>query len=363
MSMKLYDTLIESVNEMSPPLKGTYSCVLIGGLDTRPGDKPLSWQVEQLRTATGYDNIKGFRFTVDGTTLKGFFNENPNIPVFMFSKGCEKVNEVLKCNVDKSKIYVIEPWCGSSNSMNFFNNVASKIPSNHIFVGGNSSRGGGINGATSSKSKSHWGAIASVGQTVGKTTTKPHGGAILSSAREVGRMFNSNPIQSVSPKIVGGKITEDINEQIIGKVMDKIKSFFGADTSKNPADKPFSVENLKAEIIKQKIKYPNIALAQAVLESGHFGSAIFLDNNNLFGMKKPSVRKTLATGENRGHATFKNWVDSVIDYKLFQDQNGYSSLSVKDYMKKLGKDYCPGCDYENKIKEQMAYNKKKGIFI
>jgi hypothetical protein len=360
--MKLYDTLIESVNEMSPSLKGTYSCVLIGGLDTRPGDKPLSWQVEQLRNATGYDNIKGFRFTVDGTTLKGFFNENPNIPVFLFSKGCERVNEVLKCNVDRTKIYVIEPWCGSSNSMNFFNNVSSKIPSNHIFVGGNSSRGGGINGAVSSESKSHWGAIASVGQMVGKTTSKSDGGSMLSSTREIGRMFNSSPIQSVNPKIVGGKITEDIKEQIIGKIVKKVKSFFD-DGDVTNSYKPFSVENLKSEIVKQGIKYPNIVLAQAVLESGHFKSDIFLDNHNIFGMKKPSVRKTKATGENRGHATFNNWVDSVIDYKMFQDQNGYSNLSVNDYMKKLGTDYCPGCNYEKKIKEQMAYNKKKGLTI
>lgn len=322
--MKLYDTLIESVNEMSPSVKGTYSCVLIGGLDTRPGDKPISWQVEQLRNATGYDNIKGFRFTVDGVTLKDFFNNNPRIPVFLFSKGCEKVVDVLKCNVDRNKIYVIEPWCGSSNSMSFFNNVASKIPSYHIFVGGNSSRGNGISGASSSKAKTHWDAIASVGS-----------------------MFKNN----------------NLKEQVINKIFDKVKSFFGASTPKNPTEKPFSLANLKSEIIKQGIKYPNIVLAQAVLESGHFGSAIFLDNNNLFGMKKPSVRKTLATGENRGHATFRNWVDSVIDYKMFQDQNGYSNLSVKDYMKKLGKEYCPGCDYENKIKEQMAYNKKKGIFI
>ena len=361
--MKLYDTLIESVNEMSPSSKGTYSCVLIGGLDTRPGDKPLSWQVEQLRNATGYDNIKGFRFTVDGTTLKGFFNENPNIPVFLFSKGCERVNEVLKCNVDRTKIYVIEPWCGSSNSMNFFNNVSSKIPSNHIFVGGNSSRGGGINGAASSKSKSHWGAIASVGQMVGKTTIKSDGGSMLSSTREIGKMFNSNPIQSVNPKIVGGKITENIKEQIIGKIVNKVKSFFDAGDVTN-SYKPFNMSNLRSEIVKQNIKYPNIVLAQAILESGaQFNSHVFLDNHNLFGMKKPSVRKTLATGENRGHATFNNWIDSVKDYKMFQDQNGYSNLSVSDYMKKLDSDYCPGCGYSKKIKEIMGDIKRKGLTI
>ena len=325
--MKFYDILKKTDIKKNLPLKGKYSCVLIGGYDDRSGDKTLSWQINQLQQSTGINDIKGFRYNVSTTELKTFFDNNPNILVFMFSKGCEKINELLKCNVNKNRIYIIEPWVGSSNSLSFFNTVATKIPANHIFVGGNASRGHGINGARSSNSKGHWGSIASVGQ-----------------------MF-------------GGMLKENIREQIINKVMDKVKSFFGADISKNPTDKPFSVENLKSEIVKQGIKYPNIVLAQAVLESGHFDSDIFKENNNLFGMKKPSVRKTLATGENRGHATFKNWVDSVRDYKMFQDQNGYSNLSVNDYMKKLGTDYCPNCNYEKKIKEQIDHNKKKGIKI
>jgi uncharacterized FlgJ-related protein len=154
-----------------------------------------------------------------------------------------------------------------------------------------------------------------------------------------------------------------LEEQMVSKIMNKIKSLFGAETPKNPTIKPFSLQNLKNEIVKQNIKYPNIALAQAVHESGHFSSNVYLENNNLFGMKKPNVRKTTAVGENRGHATYKNWVDSVRDYKLFQDELGYSKLSVKDYMKKLDTDYCPGCNYPKKIKDQLEYNKKNNIFI
>lgn len=317
--MKLYDTLIESVDDLEPSVKGIYSCVLIGGLDTRPRDKSISWQVEQLKNATGFKNVKGFRWSVDGTTLKDFFNQNPKIPVFMFSKGCEKVYEVLKCDVSVNRIYLIEPWCGSSSSMNFFNNVATKIPPYHIFVGRDTGTGYGIRGAVSSESKSHWDSIASVG-----------------------RMF-------------GGTM----NEQIIDKIMNKVKSFMGVSNSY----KPFSIDNLKAEIVRQGIKQPNIVLAQATWESGHFKSDIFKENHNLFGMKQPKVRKTLATGENRGHATFNNWVDSVKDYKIFQDENGYSGLSYDQYMKKLDTDYCPGCNYSKNITSMIKYNKKNNIFI
>jgi len=42
--------------------------------------------------------------------------------------------------------------------------------------------------------------------------------------------------------------------------------------------------------------------AQAGFETGNFTSVIFKENNNLFGMKLPKVRKTTAIGENRGHA-------------------------------------------------------------
>ena len=134
-------------------------------------------------------------------------------------------------------------------------------------------------------------------------------------------------------------------------------------TSEKTEPKPFSLENLKAEIIKQGIKYPNIALAQAFWESKHFKSHIFTENNNLFGMKRPRVRKNVATGENFNHATYNNWVDSVRDYKLMQDELGYSSLNVDGYFKKLDTDYCPGCNYSKNIKSMIKYNQKKGITI
>jgi hypothetical protein len=322
--MKLYDTFIESIDDKDPSIGGDYSCAFIGGLDDRPGDKTLSWQVNELKNSTGFNKVMGFRYNVSTSVLKTFFTNNPKIPVFMYSKGCEKFYELIKCDVSKNRIYLIEPWVGSSSSLSFFNGVATKIPANHIFVGGDAGRGKGINGAVSSNSKGHSESIASVGQ-----------------------MFGN---------LMGGMI----KEQIVDKIINRVKSFFGNDEVSN---KPFSVENLKSEIVKQGIKYPNIVLAQATWESGHFKSDIFKENNNLFGMKKPSVRKTLATGENRGHATFKNWVDSVIDYKMFQDQNGYSNLSVKDYMTKLEKQYCPGCDYANKITKMMDYNKRKGLTI
>ena len=129
--------------------------------------------------------------------------------------------------------------------------------------------------------------------------------------------------------------------------------------SQLPFAQKFSPQNLQQEIVKQGIKYPDIAMAQAKIESGHFTSPIFQENNNLFGMKLPSVRQTTAIGKNRGHAKYKTWQDSVKDYKLWQDTQGWSNLPKDVYLKKLSDDYCspPDCPkgyYSNLVKKTMA---------
>jgi len=62
---------------------------------------------------------------------------------------------------------------------------------------------------------------------------------------------------------------------------------------------------------------PFLLYAQAVHETGDFTSNVF-KNNNLFGMKQPTVRENLATGTANGHATFNSQLDSVKDYVLRQ---------------------------------------------
>jgi hypothetical protein len=129
--------------------------------------------------------------------------------------------------------------------------------------------------------------------------------------------------------------------------------------SKLPFVTPFSKENLEKEINKQGIKYPDIVMAQAKIESGHFTSAIFKENNNLFGMKLPAQRKTTAIGKNRGHAKYETWQDSVKDYKIWQDTLGWSSLSKETYIQKLSDKYCmpPDCPkgyYSKIVKKTMA---------
>lgn len=57
--------------------------------------------------------------------------------------------------------------------------------------------------------------------------------------------------------------------------------------------------------------------AQAAHETYGFISRIYQENNNCFGMKLALIRKTTATGEKYGHATYDNLEQCIKDYKIY----------------------------------------------
>ena len=81
---------------------------------------------------------------------------------------------------------------------------------------------------------------------------------------------------------------------------------------------PFSEDLLKECLDYEGVKYRDIVLLQSRLETGNYTSDIFRNGNNLFGMKYPGLRPTVATGIYRDHAQYAHWSDSVIDYALWQ---------------------------------------------
>jgi len=117
-------------------------------------------------------------------------------------------------------------------------------------------------------------------------------------------------------------------------------------------DKP-NYELLWSELKANDVKFPEIVFAQAVLESGHFKSFIFRTNNNLFGMRYPKVRETLATGAKSGYAVFSDWQSSVKDYKLWQDRfiqkRGIDTKA--EYLTELDKVYSESNGYSAKLKK------------
>lgn len=103
------------------------------------------------------------------------------------------------------------------------------------------------------------------------------------------------------------------------------------------------------------VKWPEIAFAQAVLESGHFKSTVFKQNNNLFGMRLPRKRESVAKGTSMGYATYASWQASVMDYKLYQDYvcEKRKIDSKDEYMGYIKRSYSQSSGYINLLRKIM----------
>ena len=111
----------------------------------------------------------------------------------------------------------------------------------------------------------------------------------------------------------------------------------------------FSEVKLKEYIIGLNIKFPHIVFAQAKLESGYFKSTIFKENNNLFGMKIETRRPTTNKGENRGHAVFDTWKESVLDYAFYQARFLGDIKTEGEYIQYLKANYAEDPGYVEKV--------------
>lgn len=123
----------------------------------------------------------------------------------------------------------------------------------------------------------------------------------------------------------------------------------------------FSKEALANEIKCNKFKYPDIIMAQALLESGHFTSPVYKENNNLFGMRLPVNRYTLATGSNLNHATYNNWKQCVEDRMIYEALflHGLSRVQYKKYLDRV---YAEGSNYTLKLEQIINKNNLKAYF-
>lgn len=100
---------------------------------------------------------------------------------------------------------------------------------------------------------------------------------------------------------------------------------------------PLTEKNLKKELIKQNIKYPNIVLAQAKLESNLGKSNVAANTNNLFGLRK-----------GKRYRRFSHWTESVKAYKNLV-QSKYSGGNYYTFLNKIG--YAEDPNYIDKLKD------------
>ena len=91
-------------------------------------------------------------------------------------------------------------------------------------------------------------------------------------------------------------------------------------------NKELNIENLMAVLRQYDVKFPQIVAAQALLETGYFTSRVCLENNNLFGLRRPS---------NGSYYTFNSWEESVKAYKDYV-QYKYKGGNYYDFLNRIG---------------------------
>lgn len=124
----------------------------------------------------------------------------------------------------------------------------------------------------------------------------------------------------------------------------------------------FTEEKLIKNIKDLNFKFPHIVLAQAIQETGDFKSNVFLENNNLFGMKQAKVRITLAKGTNRGHAYYHNWQESLHDYAIYYSTYLSKIRTEEEYFNYLEQNYAEDTEYINRLQKIIELRKLKEKF-
>jgi uncharacterized FlgJ-related protein len=118
----------------------------------------------------------------------------------------------------------------------------------------------------------------------------------------------------------------------------------------NDKKNEFSETKLREYILELNIKFPHIVLAQSQLETGHYTSKIFKENNNLFGMKEAKQRPTTNKGTENDHAYYDNWKESVQDYAMYSARYLNQIKTQEEYLQYLSQNYAEDQNYVTKLK-------------
>jgi hypothetical protein len=162
----------------SPPESnvGTYEALVISGLDDKDktGFKKQEEQLQLFKDGFGINrNVAILRHNVSLDTITTFLRNNPNIPVFLFSKGCDRAVEIMNSGlVAPSKLYIIEPYSSGNTAKKAVEDAVRlyKVPMKNVFSGGYPGTGSliNVNGqqpvllTTAMGRTSHWAALTTV---------------------------------------------------------------------------------------------------------------------------------------------------------------------------------------------------------
>lgn len=155
---------------MANSKKNNKRIILMGGLDTRAGDKNINQQIELVSKGLKNDNqVKGYRYTDLKGVLKAI-EENKDSIVMLFSAGCQHAENVAKkildTNGELSDLYIIEPYhSGGATTKSVQKAVELGVPAKNVFVGKSKETGLGVVDNTTPTPKcspTHWCSLTEV---------------------------------------------------------------------------------------------------------------------------------------------------------------------------------------------------------
>lgn len=113
-------------------------------------------------------------------------------------------------------------------------------------------------------------------------------------------------------------------------------------------------EDCLAQYIRAvNIEYPEVAFAQAMMESNRLTSNLVVTNNNLFGMKHPAQRATTSLESKGGYAFYSDWTQSVIDYALWREKYTSHCETRHELLIKLSRAYAQDPAYVAKLQSDI----------
>jgi uncharacterized FlgJ-related protein len=111
----------------------------------------------------------------------------------------------------------------------------------------------------------------------------------------------------------------------------------------------FNWENVCYWVDYYQIKHPEIVKGQILLETNYLTSEVCRYNHNLFGMKLPNNKKgRKGIGVYKNHAVYNNYIESIEDYKIWQDRYYKYEEDYYKFLRRLG--YAKDGYYISKLK-------------
>ena len=117
----------------------------------------------------------------------------------------------------------------------------------------------------------------------------------------------------------------------------------------------FEIEEYYNYMKSINIKYPDVVLAQAMLESGHFTDKKAIERNNYLGMMHSN--RGYSKSMYKKQAKYNSWKESLHDYKEWQYKYCWNIKSSEEYLVYLQKYYAEDDYYRRRL--QSILNEMK----